>query len=103
MMKVTVLYGIPASPEQFEKYYGGTHLPLAAKMKGLARIELTRFVPGPDGSKPAFHRMAELYFTTPAEMEQSLQSPEGRATVADIPNFATGGVTMIVGTVDGTG
>jgi hypothetical protein len=23
MMKVTVLYGIPASPEQFEKYYGG--------------------------------------------------------------------------------
>ena len=100
MMKVTVLYGSPTSPEQFEKYYSGTHLPLAAKMKGVARIEFTRFVSGPDGGKPAFYRMAELYFTTQAQMEQSLQSPEGQAAVADLPKFATGGVTMVIGSVE---
>jgi uncharacterized protein (TIGR02118 family) len=100
MMKVTVLYGNPTSPEQFEKYYGGTHLPLAAKMKGVARAEFTRFVSGPDGAKPAFYRMAELYFPTQAQMEQSLKSPEGQAAVADIPKFATGGVTMVIGSVD---
>jgi uncharacterized protein (TIGR02118 family) len=100
MMKVTVLYGIPTSPEAFEKYYKGTHLPLAAKMKGVARIEFTKFVSGPDGAKPAFYRMAELYFTTQAQMEQSLKSPEGQATVADIPKFATGGVTMVIGSVE---
>jgi len=33
-------------------------------------------------------------------MEQSLKSPEGQATVADIQNFATGGVTMVIGSVD---
>ncbi len=54
MMKVTVLYGHPTSPDEFEKYYANTHLPLAAKMKGVARIELTRFVAGPDRGKPAF-------------------------------------------------
>jgi uncharacterized protein (TIGR02118 family) len=100
MMKITVLYGSPTSAEQFEKYYGGTHLPLAAKMKGVARIEFTKFVSGPDGAKPAFYRMAELYFTTQAQMEQSLKSSEGQATVADIQNFATGGVTMVIGSVD---
>jgi uncharacterized protein (TIGR02118 family) len=101
MMKVTVLYGHPTTPDQFEKYYRGTHLPLAAKMKGVARIELTKFVAGPDGGKPAFYRMAELYFTTQAQMDQSLGSPEGQATVADLPKFATGGVTMVIGSVEG--
>ena len=100
MMKVTVLYGIPVSPDAFEKYYAGTHLPLAAKMKGLARIELTKFVAGPDGGKPAFYRMAELYFTTQVQMEQSLGSVEGKATVADLPKFATGGVTVVIGSVE---
>jgi len=101
MMKVTVLYGHPTSSDEFEKYYRGTHLPLAAKMKGVARIELTKFVAGPDGGKPAFYRMAELYFTTQAQMDQSLGSHEGQATVADLPKFATGGVTVVIGSVEG--
>ena len=100
MMKVTVLYGHPASPDEFEKYYGSTHLPLAGKMKSVARIELTKFVAGPEGGKPSFYRMAELYFTTQAQMEQSLGSAEGRATVADLRKFATGGVTVVIGSVE---
>ncbi len=100
MIKVTVLYGHPASPDEFENYYASTHLPLAAKMKGVARIELTKFVAGPDGGKPAFYRMAELYFTTKAQMEQSLESAEGQATVADLPKFSTGGVTVVIGSVE---
>jgi uncharacterized protein (TIGR02118 family) len=101
MMKVTVLYGHPTSPDEFEKYYGSTHLPLAAKMTGVARIELTKFLTGPDGGKPGFYRMAELYFATQAQMEQTLGSLEGQTTVADLPKFATGGVTMAIGSVEG--
>jgi uncharacterized protein (TIGR02118 family) len=100
MMKITVLYGHPTNPDVFEKYYGSTHLPLAAKMKGVARIELTKFVAGPDGGKPAFYRMAELYFTTQVQMEQSMGSAEGQATVADLPKFSTGGVTVVIGSVE---
>jgi uncharacterized protein (TIGR02118 family) len=100
MMKVTVLYGHPTVTDKFEKYYGGTHLPLAAKMKGVARIELTKFVAAPDGGKPAFYRMAELYFTNQTQMEQTLGSPEGQDTVADLPKFATGGVTIVIGSVE---
>jgi len=100
MMKGTVLYGTPKNPDEFEKYYESTHLPLVAKMKGVARLELTKFIAGPDGGKPAFYRMAELYFNTQTEMEQSVGSPEGQAAMDDIQNFATGGVTVLIGSVE---
>ena len=100
MMKVTILYGNPKNPDDFEKYYESTHLPLAAKMKGVARLELTKFASAPEGERPAFYRMAELYFSTQAQMEQSLGSDEGTATVSDIQNFATGGVTVLIGSVE---
>jgi uncharacterized protein (TIGR02118 family) len=100
MMKLTVLYGHPTSADAFEKYYKATHMPLVAKMKGVARTELTKFVGAPDGGKPAFYRMAELYFANQAEMEKTLGSAEGQATVGDLPNFASGGVTVVVGAVE---
>ena len=49
---------------------------------------------------PGFYRMAELYFRDQAQMEQSLGSPAGKAVVADASQLATGGITIIVGTVD---
>ncbi len=101
MMKVTVIYGNPKNAEQFERHYKAIHLPLAAKIKGVSRAEFTKFMPGTDGAQPAFYRMAELYFSSVAQMQQSLSSPEGQAAVADIPKFATGGVNMVIGSVEG--
>jgi len=100
MLKATVLFGHPASPESFETYYSETHLPLAAKTQGISKLELTKFVANPDESSPAYYRMAELYFTGPGEMQQALDSPEGKAMAADLTNFATGGVTIVFGTTD---
>ncbi len=99
MLKVTVLYGHPTSIDEFEKYYENSHLPIASKMEGVDRLELTKFISAPDGGKPAYYRMAELYFVTQDQMEQSLGSEEGQATVADLDNFATGGVSIIIGSV----
>lgn len=76
------------------------HLPLAAKMKGMTRLELTRFEASPDDAKPAYYRMAELYFPSEAQAQATLGSPEGRAAIGDLPNFATGGVTVLSGSVE---
>lgn len=43
--------------------------------------------------------MAELYFATNDQMEQALGSAEGQAKVADLENFATGGVNVLIGSV----
>jgi len=100
MIKLTVLYGHPDDPEAFEKYYEETHLPLVVKAKGIEKSELTKFLPDDDGNAPAYYRMAELYFDGPNEMQQTMESPEGQAMAADISNFATGGVTTMVGVVE---
>jgi uncharacterized protein (TIGR02118 family) len=100
MIKVTILYNHPNDPETFEQYYAQTHLPLASKMQGITRLELTRFGPGPDGTKPAYYRMAELYFPSEDQLQTTLGSAEGQAAVADLSNFATGGVTILVGSVE---
>jgi uncharacterized protein (TIGR02118 family) len=100
MMKLTVLYGQPTNAEAFEEHYRNTHLPAVAKLTGVARVELTRFAAGPDGGKTGFYRMAELYFQNQAQMEQTLGSPAGKATVADVSQFATGGATILVGAVE---
>lgn len=100
MIKVTVLFNHPEDSEAFERHYAQTHLPLAGKMKGVSRLELTRFVSNPDGSKPAYYRMAELYFPDEDQLQSTLGSPEGQAAVGDLPNFATGGAAMLIGAVE---
>lgn len=99
MIKVTVLYGHPTDPAAFESYYATKHMPLVSKIKGLAKAEVTKFLPNADGSDPEYYRMAELWFDTPAAMQEALGSPEGKATTDDLANFASGGVKMLVGEV----
>ena len=99
MVKLVVMYGHPEDPAAFETYYSETHLPIAAKIKGLSRVEFTKFIGTPDGGKPSQYRMAELYFDSIEELKKQMATPEGQAAVNDIPNFATGGVDVMIGEV----
>ena len=99
MVKLVVLYGQPKSPAEFEKYYADVHLPIAAQMKGVRRAEFARATGTPQGGPPPFYRIAELYFDSVEQMQGVLGSPEGQKTVADLANFATGGVTVAVAEV----
>ena len=96
MVKLTVLYGHPKDPAAFERYYAETHLPLAAKMTGHTRIEVSKVVGAPGGGQPAFYRMANVYFDSPAQLDATMGSPAGKAVAEDLPKFATGGVTLFV-------
>jgi uncharacterized protein (TIGR02118 family) len=100
MIKMTVLYGQPKDAAAFEKYYAGTHMPIAGKMQGVRKIELSKVVATPDGSAPAFYRMADLYFDDAGHMKRVMDTPEAKATVADLGNFATGGVTVLISDVE---
>lgn len=69
-------------------------------MEGVARLELTKIHGTPDGQKGDYCRMAELYFTSIEQMQETMSSPEGQATVNDLSNFATGGVNVLIGTTE---
>jgi uncharacterized protein (TIGR02118 family) len=51
-------------------------------------------------AKVSYYRIAALYFEDMDQLQQSSASEEGQATVADVQNFATGGVTFYFSEVD---
>jgi uncharacterized protein (TIGR02118 family) len=96
MYRLTVLYGRPEDPQAFDSYYRDVHIPLAREMRGLVRWTLTSIDQAGDGTTP-YHLIADLYTADRAGMQRVLNSPEGKAARADVPNFATGGVTFLEG------
>jgi uncharacterized protein (TIGR02118 family) len=94
MAKVIAMYRQPADPAAFDRYYFGSHLKTARRIPGLKRYEVSRGAIGTlDGPAP-YYLIATLTFDKVADVQTALASPEGRATAADIANFATGGVDI---------
>ena len=100
MVKAVVLYGPPEDPAAFERYYADTHAGLAKAIPGLQRFEAARGVATPDGSAVPYQRIAELTFDDLDALQAGLGTEEGQAAVNDIPNFATGGVTIFFAEID---
>lgn len=98
MVKLIVLYGHPADSPSFDAHYSSTHADLVAKMPGVRRFEAAK-CSSMDGSPAPYYLQAELWFDDAAAMQGCLASPEGRAAAADVPHFATGGATMLVGDI----
>ena len=94
MIRLTVLYGHPEDPAEFDRYYHEVHIPLARKMKGLKGWTIGKCQAAAPGEQPPYYMIVGLYAESRAAMEAILDSPEGQATVADVPKFASGGATF---------
>ena len=95
MHRMIVLYNEPKDPAHFKKYYVETHVPLANKIPGLTTYTW-RHCASLDDAPPPYYLLAELSFPSEDALKAGLASPEGQTAAADVPNFATGGVTMFV-------
>jgi uncharacterized protein (TIGR02118 family) len=95
MIRLLVLYGHPRDPAAFDRYYQEAHIPIARRMKGLRKWTVGKVQGTPGGEPPPYYYVADLYMESREEFEQLLASPEGQAAVADVPNYATGGVTFL--------
>ncbi len=97
VFQLTVLYHHPEDPAAFDKHYDEVHVPIANKIPGVQRYTVSRPAPDPEGNKPAYHLVAVLDFEDEAAFGAGMGSAEGQAAVADLPNFAGAGVTMLTG------
>jgi uncharacterized protein (TIGR02118 family) len=97
---VTVIYNQPKDSAAFEQYYKDTHLPLVSAGQseiGFTRADLTRFESNLDGSAPAEYRQAELCWNSMDELKKGTATEAFKKVGGDLPNFATGGLTGLIG------
>lgn len=95
MTRVLVLYNQPSDPAAFDRYYYETHVPIAKKLPGLRAYTVSAVSPGIVAGDQAPYLVAELDFDNEATLQTALISPEGKATAADLANFASAGVTIL--------
>ena len=93
--KLLVLYKTPKDPKAFDAYYLSTHAPLAKKIPGLQKYEVSVGGVGGPGGGP-YHLVAMLTFNSVADIGAGLGTPEGQAAAGDLGNFADGGVELLV-------
>jgi uncharacterized protein (TIGR02118 family) len=95
MVRFLVLYDRPHDPEAFDRHYRDVHIPLARKIPGLRRYTVSRDVTSVRGGEP-YYLVAELDWDDMPALQSAFQSPEGRATAADVANLADSGVHSMI-------
>jgi uncharacterized protein (TIGR02118 family) len=96
MAQLLALYHQPTDPAAFDRYYFGTHVPIAKKIPGLNSYIVNNGPVNVIAGSPAAYLIAELSFDTMADLQSALASDEGKAAASDLSNFAQAGVTLIV-------
>ena len=95
--KLVVIYPYPTDADAFEMAYTNEHVPLAKeKIKGMTKFVATRVVGAPDGLKPPFYRIAELYFQSMEALQQSASSPGTKEAAAHAVSISTGGAPIFL-------
>jgi uncharacterized protein (TIGR02118 family) len=96
MAQVVVMYKTPKDSAAFDKHYSEIHIPLAKKIPGLRKYEVSKGPVGTPAGPSGFHLIAMLHFDDVAAVKAGFGSPEGKAAGADVAKFATGGADMII-------
>lgn len=88
MAGLLAIYKRPADVEAFERHYFETHIPLAKKMPGFRKYEVST---GPITTLAGLsdvHLIGAVYFDDMEAMRKAFASPEGQACAADRQVYA---------------
>lgn len=96
MAKLVVLYKKPRSAEAFDKHYASVHIPLAKKLPGLRKYDISTGPVSTPAGPSELHLVATLTFDSLAAIGAGMASAEGKATAADLANFADGGAEVYI-------
>lgn len=95
MAEVVVLYKTPKDPAAFGKYYVETHIPLAKKLPGLRKYQVSKGPVATPAGPSGVYLVAILTFDNMAAIQNAFGSAESKATAADVPKFASGGADLM--------
>jgi uncharacterized protein (TIGR02118 family) len=92
VIKYVALYRTPEDPDQFDKDYFGTHVPIVDETPGLVRTEIakvTRMMVG----EPAYYLLAELYFSDVESMKAAFKTDPWRKSGENLQSW--GGMDLV--------
>jgi uncharacterized protein (TIGR02118 family) len=96
MARVVVMYKAPKDPAAFDQYYFASHVPIAKRIPGLRKYEVSQGAVASPAGPSGVHLVAILHFDDMAAVGRAFASAEGQAAVADVQTFATGGVDILM-------
>ncbi|MGB7256972.1 MAG: EthD family reductase [Pseudolabrys sp.] len=96
MANLVVLYKTPKDAAAFDKHYFEKHLPIAKKIPGLRKYEVSKGPVMTPAGPSGIHLVATLQFDDVAAIQAAFASPQGQAAAADLQTFATGGADLLL-------
>src|SRR5262249_15403190 len=96
MIRVVALHNPPVELSSYDDYYVNVHMPLVRRVPGVRNIRFRRVLRAADGGPPPVFLVSGGDFGHGAALALALASPEMAEAFADVPNFATGGVSIMI-------
>ena len=100
-MYKTISYWTAPQPQDvaaFEEFYQQVHGPMAARVPGVQKLELSRTSDGFAGEPSPFYRVAEMYFSRPGRQWTSPPRPRsGPNSVKTLDTLSSGSRVALVG------
>ena len=88
MAKMVVIYKHPPNPAAFDEHYRRVHIPLAMKLPGLRKYEVSQGpIVCPRGAADTY-LIGTLHFDDMQALQHAFTSPEGVACARDVSNYA---------------
>ena len=94
MHKLIALYHPPTDIAQFRRHLVSVHLPIVRRFPGLRTLQYS-VEPAFATATPSYAAIVECEFDSEATMQAALASPAGAEAAADVPNYASAGVTIL--------
>jgi uncharacterized protein (TIGR02118 family) len=89
MAKLIVLYKTPKDAAAFDKHYSAVHVPLAKKIPGLKKYDISKGAVGSPAGPNGVHLVATLYFDSLDAVKPAWHRPRGRPRRGILPTLPT--------------
>jgi len=95
--KLIVMYPTPTDVNVFEQRYANEHVPMAVeKLAGKTRFVASLITASVGNASAPFHRIAEVYFPSMADLEACLSSEGGQETANHAVEISSGGAPLFL-------
>ena len=94
MARLLVLYKTPKDVAAFDKHYAQTHIPLAKKIPGPRKYEVSQGTVMTPAGPSGVHLVATLHFDDVKAIQSAFASAEGEAAGADAQSLSS--VDMLI-------